>query len=161
MRFLALLLVLVAEASSAQGESPATAPLEPISSPYLIKLTGGLVAIVVIIFVLAWAVKKFNLNQQAGSGLLRIVAGISIGTRDRIVLLQVGEEQILVAEVRVPVLQAVEHVVGEEQILLGLSPGRIEKLHTLAEPLQSPQGQHAAGAFASRLNRLMSEKESS
>ena len=139
MRYLALLLVLVAEAPWAQGESPAAAPLEPVSSPYLIKLTGGLVAIVVVIFVLAWAVKKLNLNQQAGSGLLRIVAGISIGTRDRIVLLQVGEEQ----------------------ILLGLSPGRIEKLHTLAEPLQSPQGQPAAGAFASRLNRLMNEKESS
>lgn len=139
MRYLAILFALVAEAPLAQDEKSAAVPLEPVSSLYLVKLTGGLVAIVAIIFLLAWAVKKFNLNQQAGNGLLRIVAGISIGTRDRIVLLQVGEEQ----------------------ILLGLSPGRIEKLHTLAEPLKSAQGRPAAGAFASRLDRLMNEKESS
>ena len=70
----------------------------------------------VIIFLLAWLVKKFNLNQQSSSGLIRVIAGLSIGTRDRIVLLQVGEEQILV----------------------GLTPGRIEKLHTLAQPLEAP-----------------------
>ena len=140
MRYLLLLTGLFSEARVAQSENSAVAPLEPISSPYLMKLTGGLVLIVAIIFLLAWLVKRFNLNQQAGSGLIRVVAGLSIGTRDRIVLLQVGDEQ----------------------ILLGLTPGRIEKLHTLAQPLQAPSTEQAvSGAFADKLNRLMGERKSS
>lgn len=140
MRYLLPFIGLFSEALLAQSEESAVAPLEPISSPYLMKLTGGLILIVAIIFLLAWMVKKLNLNQHASSGLIRVVAGLSIGTRDRIVLLQVGEEQ----------------------ILLGLTPGRIEKLHTLAQPLDAPSTEQAVpGAFAAKLNRLMGERKSS
>ncbi len=123
----------------AEVDSPPIAPIEPISSPYLMKLTGGLLLVVAIIFVLAWLVKKFNLNQQSQNGLIRIVAGLTIGTRDRIVLLQVGDEQ----------------------ILLGLTPGRIEKLHTLTEPVEAPEAGLAPASFAAKLNRLMNDREAS
>ena len=88
---------------------------------------------------LAWLLKKFNLNQQSHNGLIRIIAGLSIGTRDRIVLIQIGEEQ----------------------ILLGLTPGRIEKLHTLSQPLDAPGEQIEPGAFAAKLNRLMGDRKPS
>jgi len=139
MRWLLLPIVLFSGALQAQAENPVAAPLEPISSPYLLKLTGGLILIVALIFLLAWVVKKFNLNQQSHSGLIRIIAGLSIGTRDRIVLLQVGEEQ----------------------ILLGLTPGRIEKLHTLAQPLEAMGEPAPSGSFASKINRLMGDRETS
>ncbi len=126
-------------ATAAQAQEEALAPLEPVSSPYLLKLTGGLVLVVLVIVALAWLVKKLNLAQQSGQGLIRVVAGLSLGTRDRIVLLQVGEEQILV----------------------GLSPGRIEKLHTLAHPLEAPDGPAVSASFSERLNRLMGEREAS
>lgn len=121
----------------ALAESETATALEPMSSPYMLKLTLGLVLVVVAIFVLAWLVKKFNLTQQSSHGLIRIVAGLSIGTRDRIVLLQVGDEQ----------------------ILLGLTPGRIAKLHTLSQPLDAPDSAPVNGSFASKLNRLMNDKE--
>lgn len=125
--------------SSALAESQLdSSPLEPLSTPYLLKLTGGLLLVVVAILVLAWLVKRFNLNQQSQNGLIRIIAGLSIGTRDRIVLLQVGDEQILV----------------------GLTAGRIEKLHTMAHPLQAPEGQPATSPFAAKLNRAMDDRES-
>ncbi len=139
MRALLLILWLCPATLMAQAESPPVAPIEPISSPYLMKLTGGLLLVVAIILVLAWLVKKFNLNQQSQSGLIRIIAGLTIGTRDRIVLLQVGEEQ----------------------ILLGLTPGRIEKLHTLAEPVEAPDAKLAPASFAAKLNRLMNDREAS
>jgi flagellar protein FliO/FliZ len=139
MRWLLLSFGLFSEALLAQAEKQAGSALEPISSPYLLKLTGGLLLIVALIFLLAWLTKKFNLNQQSQSGLMRIIAGMSIGTRDRIVLLQVGDEQ----------------------ILLGLTPGRIEKLHTLAQPLEVTGEQAVTGSFASKINRLMGDRESS
>lgn len=135
MRFLAGIITLVPGLAAAETE--AMPALEPMSSPYLLKLTAGLVLVVVAIFVLAWLVKKFNLTQQSNNGLIRIIAGLSIGTRDRIVLLQVGEEQILV----------------------GLTPGRIAKLHTLTHPLQAPDSTAAPNSFADKINRLMSDKE--
>jgi flagellar protein FliO/FliZ len=139
MRWLLLTIGLFSGVLRAQTENLAAAPLEPISSPYLLKLTGGLILIVALILLLAWLVKKFNLNQQSHSGLIKIIAGLSIGTRDRIVLLQIGEEQILV----------------------GLTPGRIEKLHTLAQPLEAPGEQVVSGSFASKINRLMGDRETS
>jgi flagellar protein FliO/FliZ len=139
MRWLLLLGGLFCSALQAQSEPLKTVPLEPLSSPYLLKLTGGLLLVVLVIFVLAWVVKKFNLNQQSQNGLIRIIAGLSIGTRDRIVLLQVGEEQ----------------------ILLGLTPGHIEKLHTLAVPLDVPGEPLETSSFATRLSRLMGEREDS
>ncbi len=115
------------------------APLEPFASPYLLKLTGGLLLVVGVIFAFAWLVKKLNLNQQSSHGLIRIVAGLPLGTRDRIVLVQIGDEQ----------------------ILLGLTPGRIEKLHTLAEPLDVPAGAPVGASFARRLKDAMDERTSS
>lgn len=139
MRWLLMSIGLFSGVLRAQTENLAAAPLEPISSPYLLKLTGGLILIVGLILLLAWLVKKFNLNQQSHTGLIKIIAGLSIGTRDRIVLLQIGEEQILV----------------------GLTPGRIEKLHTLAQPLEVPGEQVLTGSFASKINRLMNDRETS
>ncbi len=138
MRWFLVLTGLLSSTVSAQSELITAAPLEPLSSPYLLKLTGGLLLVVAVIFALAWLVKKFNLNQQSQNGLIKIVAGISIGTRDRIVLLQIGEEQILV----------------------GLAPGRIEKLHTMSQPLDAPEGQLASSSFAEKLNRIMGNRES-
>jgi len=91
----------------------ATATIEPLSSTYLLKLTGGLVLVVTIIFLLAWFVKKMNLSPQSQTGLIKVVAGLNLGARERVVLLEVGGEQILV----------------------GLCPGRMDKLHTLTTPV--------------------------
>ncbi len=139
MRWFLLGIGLFSEWALARAESQAVAPLEPISSPYLMKLTGGLILVVLVIFIFAWLVKKLNLNQYSHNGLIKIIAGLSIGTRDRIVLLQVGEEQILV----------------------GLTPGRIEKLHTLAQPLEATGEQALSGSFASKINRLMGDRKTS
>ena len=139
MRYLIASIGIFSGAALAQSDAGTGVPLDPISSPYLVKLTGGLILVVLVIFVLAWLVKKFNLNQQSANGLIRIIAGLSIGTRDRILLLQVGEEQILV----------------------GLTPGRIEKLHTLAQPLEAQGEQPVSGSFALKLNRMMGDKKTS
>ncbi|MCP3689486.1 MAG: flagellar biosynthetic protein FliO [Gammaproteobacteria bacterium] len=132
MRWFLSLLVCLPTLVSAQQASAEVAVIEPLSTTYLIKLTGGLVLVLAVIFCFAWLLKRLKITQQAQSGLLKIVAGISLGTRERIVILQVGEEQ----------------------ILLGLSPGRIEKLHTLSEPLVADQ-QHANTPFGAKLQGLI------
>jgi len=126
-------LVAAGAALSLAAAADAPGSLEPMSSTYLLKLVGGLVLIVVGIFALAWLTRKFNLNQASTPGPIRVLAGINVGTRDRIVLIQVGGEQILV----------------------GMSPGRMTRLHTLEQPLEITPGPAAGGAFAGRLASLM------
>lgn len=120
-------------------EKPAVLPsIDPLSSSYLFKLTGGLILVVMVIFLLAWMMRKMNLTQHGKSGLIRIVAGLSVGSRDRIVLLQVGSEQ----------------------LLLGLSPGKIEKLHTLQKPLELDQDSSPDSSFASKLSKIIDNSRS-
>ncbi len=135
MRWLVLSLSCLPGAVFGQSTAEKITVIEPMSPSYLIKLTGGLILVVAVIFFLAWLVKRLNLAQHSQNGLLRIVAGLAVGTKDRIVLLQVGEEQ----------------------ILLGLSPGRIEKLHTLSDPIVIDDNTHLTTPFAQKLNKLMSK----
>ena len=130
---------LMAQSSSQQSSTQQVVALDPVSPSYIMKLTAGLLVVVAIIFIVAWMLKRLNLTQQSQSGLLRIIAGLPLGTRDRIVLLQVGNEQILV----------------------GLSPGRIEKLHTLSEPVAVDQSKPVMTPFAQKINELMSKDRES
>ena len=137
MRWLVLFLSCLPLTVLAQAPVEEMTVIEPLSPSYLIKLTGGLILVVAVIFILAWLVKRLNLTQHSQNGLLRIVAGLAVGTKDRIVLLQVGEEQ----------------------ILLGLSPGRIEKLHTLCDPIIIEDNIDSITPFAQKLNKLMRKGE--
>lgn len=133
MRYLALLFFYFPLELFAQQSPTDIAVVEPLSTSYLMKLTGGLLLVVAVIFILAWLVKRLNLTQHSQNSALKVVAGLSLGTRDRIVVLQVGGEQ----------------------VLLGLTPGRIEKLHTLAEPLSVDDYANPITPFAEKLNKLM------
>ena len=136
MRWFLTFLLYLPTSVLAQQESGNLAVGEPMSSPYLMKLTGGLLVVVLIIFGLAWLMKRFNLSQHSQNGLIKIIAGLPLGTRDRIVLLQVGEEQ----------------------ILLGLSPGRIRKLHTLSSPLVDQLEPVSVSTFSKKLDQIMGRK---
>lgn len=118
-----------------QSKSEMTTAIEPLSSTYLLKLTGGLILVVAVIFLVAWFVKKMNLTPQHHSGLIKVIAGLNVGSRERIMLLEIGEEQILV----------------------GLCPGRIEKLHTLATPLNTdPVESNSSSSIQSKFSQLLS-----
>lgn len=133
MRWLTLFLVYWPVDLLAQSAKVEPAVMDPISPAYLMKLTVGLMVVVALIFLFAWLMKRLNLTQQSNGGILRIVAGLPVGTRDRIVLLQVGEEQVLV----------------------GLSPGRMEKLHTMSQLVTVEETTAPLTPFAQKLDGLM------
>ncbi len=110
--------------------------VDPVSSSYLLKLSGALIFILLLIFGLAWFMKKIQLTQQSQNGLIQIVSAISVGQRDRIALIQVGDEQVLV----------------------GLTPGRIEKLHTLKNTLNISSDKIDQQSFGEKFNQLMNRE---
>lgn len=102
-------------AFAAGEDSVTTVNTDPMSGHYLVQLIIGLVVVLLCILALAWFAKRMNHLQASGDGMLKILGGLSMGTRERVVLLQVGSDQ----------------------LLIGVSPGRINTLHVLAAPIDS------------------------
>ena len=87
---------------------------DSLNSGYLVQLIMGLLFVLLCIVVLAWLAKRVNRLQSSSDGSLQVLGGISMGARERVVLVQVGDTQ----------------------LLLGVAPGRINMLHQLEEPLE-------------------------
>lgn len=115
-----------------------TLSADPMSGSYLMQLVIGLFIVVLCILVLAWFAKKMNRFHSLADGSLKVIGGLSMGSRERVVLLQVGEEQ----------------------LLLGISPGRINTLHVLDTPLEV-MGQRGDGesgnSFLDKLKTTMAD----
>ena len=60
------------------------------NSNYLIQVISALILIVVILFALAAIVKKFNIVPGVSSGQMRIISGISLGGKDKLILVEIG-----------------------------------------------------------------------
>ena len=104
---------------------------QPVNSAVVL----GLGLVIGLIFLLAWLVRRVQQAGPRGNRLIRTLASQPLGPRDRLVLVQVGEEQ----------------------ILLGLTPGRITPLHVLKEPVHLPDGEPATPEFAQRLLELLNK----
>jgi len=102
----------------------------------LVRLTLGLAAVVLAILGLGWLLRRTGAGVAGGvSGQLRLLGGLSVGNRERVVLVQVGERQ----------------------LLLGVAPGRVQTLHVLEENLAPARGEPAGEDFATRLRGLMGQ----
>lgn len=95
----------------------------------LIQTSLGLILILALIAGAAWLVKRFGNFKVGAQGRMKIVGGLSLGTRERVVLLQVGEQQLVV----------------------GVTPGRIQTLHVLDEPLSVDSTTLESSAVSKRL----------
>jgi flagellar protein FliO/FliZ len=123
--------------SAAQEKTSTMISTEPMSGNYLVQLILGLLVVLICIVALAWFAKRMNRLQSSTGGMLKIIGGISMGSRERVVLLQVGSEQ----------------------LLLGISPGRINTLHVLEEPLDNA-GVSSEKTFATNLAEAVFQKNS-
>jgi flagellar biosynthetic protein FliO len=93
----------------------------------LTQLVLGLLLVLGLIFALAWLLRRVQRAGPQQGQLIELISSRALGPRDRLVLVQVGNEQ----------------------ILLGLTPGRITPLHVLKEPLVLPEStQPATPEFA-------------
>ena len=103
----------------------------------LTQLVLGLLLVVGLIFVLAWLMRRVQNIGPGNAQVIELVGSRALGPRDRLVLVQVGEEQ----------------------ILLGITPGRITPLHVLKTPVNVDQSQPATPEFAQRLMELLGKDQ--
>ncbi len=115
---LALLVTLYPLPAAWAVEKDAASQLSVTSDPdavaSLLQVTAGLVVVLLIIFVAAGLIKRFGSFQKTAGGALKVLGALSIGPKERVVLMQVGDTQ----------------------LLLGVAPGRVERLHVLDTPIE-------------------------
>ena len=123
---------ITADASDKAATMPA---VDPISTSNPLTVLLGLLFVLAVIFALAWLVKQYNNSGLMGNRAMKIVASLPLGTRERAVLIEIGEKQILV----------------------GVAPGSVNALHVFDEKVLESGGQ-PEHAFASKLNKLLKNK---
>ncbi len=93
--------------------APGPGPAGDLGVGSYLQMLLGLFIVLALIAALAWAARRMGRLQGGVGDGLRVLGGLSLGSRERVVLIQAGETQ----------------------ILLGVAPGRVQTLHVLEEPL--------------------------
>ncbi|WP_101760502.1 flagellar biosynthetic protein FliO [Oceanicoccus sp. KOV_DT_Chl] len=100
-----------------------------------IKVVGGLLFVVAIIFLVAWLMRRLGAIPAFTGQTMRVVSALSVGTREKIILVDVAGQQ----------------------ILLGVAPGRVNHLQTFEQAVITPASntQPNTGDFAKTIRKLL------
>lgn len=93
---------------------------EPVgTSMDALNVSLGLIFILLLIFSLAWFMRKMGYTHLSGQGQLKLLATMNLGQKEKIALIQVGQQQLLV----------------------GITSQQINTLHVLDESLEATEFQ--------------------
>ena len=92
---------------------PAVSPSSLFTGDYLLQVVGSFVVVILLLVAAVLVMlKRFNGVSSSMSGDMRVISSAGVSQRERAVLLQVGEQQLLV----------------------GVAPGNVRTLHVFDEP---------------------------
>jgi len=127
------------------ASEPTTSVLMPnadVGITSFVKMFFGLIIVVSIIFGAGWVSKRLNLVQKFTSGYqIKNLATLSLTSREKITLIEVGGQQ----------------------ILIGIAPGQVSRLHSFDEPIEvEDPGNLSEGtsSFADHFKKMLSPTES-
>lgn len=105
----------------------------------IVRILVALLAIVGLILAGGWLLRRHAGGRATASGQMRVLGALPVGQRERVVLVQIGQTQ----------------------LLLGVAPGRVQTLHVLETPVAGvgEAATPARGSFAARLRRAMQSTE--
>lgn len=129
-----ILLLLVA--LSVDAAPTATAAPDLFNAGYIFQIIGSLLLVFGCIAGLLFLLRKVNGMSGSAVSPLRVLGAVRVGAREKVVLLQVGEQQLLV----------------------GVAAGGVNTLHVLTEPVATQQN---TAQFPALLAGLMKQDRNS
>jgi flagellar protein FliO/FliZ len=112
-----MLIVLPAQAEADEAATDVGSSL--FTGDYLLQVVGSFFLVICVLLAVMLLLKRFNTVGTSKGGYIEILASAPLGQRERAVLLQVGEEQILV----------------------GVAPGNVTALHHISHPVSSSEAE--------------------
>ena len=92
-----------------------------------IRMVLGLAVVLALLGATAWVSRRFRVGSGMRGGLIEVISGLSLGARERVVLIRVGGDQVLV----------------------GVSPSGMRTLHVL----NHAENHNQTGDFANYMDR--------
>lgn len=141
---LTIFLVLMMDASLLCAEpiiKEAKALPAPVTGGTVIQWFIGLMIVLAMIIGFSWLLRRYgNMTGGSGSG-LKILGGVSVGTREKVLLLQAGKKQ----------------------LVIGVAPGQVRTLHVLADDEVADEtdlGGDAVPSFSDHLKQITGKQKS-
>ena len=134
----ALLLQMPLYASAAD-----TAPGGPVTAGSVLQVAGALVVVLALLVGTAWLIKRLNMLPRTGAGALRVVGGVAVGARERVVVIEVKDTWLVV----------------------GVANASVSALHTMPRPAEALAERTGVSAtpgssgFAQRLKRALERRD--
>jgi len=122
----------IAFSDSETTVKPVTA--EAFSLMGALNMAMGLVVVIALILGLAWVLKKYGRLPNNNQVDMKVLGGLSLGTREKAILIEVENKRLLV----------------------GVTPGHIQTLHVLDDKVL---GSVAEDSFESKLEEVMEGKQ--
>ena len=118
------------------ANAPAPAPAVSAAGS-LFQVFIGLVAVLLLIAATAWVAKRFGVTRGGASSVLQVISSASVGARERVVVVEVGESWLVV----------------------GVAPGSVNALMTLPRgQIPSPAAPGLNASFAAGLQNLIEKR---
>ena len=114
-------MVMTAGAMAAEQQSAK----DMLDASYLVQVFGSLLLVFGCIFGLVFLLKKMNGLPAGDRAAIRVLGSVRLGNREKLLLVQAGEQQLLV----------------------GVTPGSINTLHAFDEPIEGLSETAAAKGF--------------
>jgi flagellar protein FliO/FliZ len=125
---------------SGSKAQPEPAAFDPLSAAYLLKLVSSLMLVLALMFAVVWLLKRTGrFSGRAGRYPLQVLTQMPLGTRERVLLV----------------------AVGDRQMLIGVAPGQITALGWVDPPLTpdaSSPSHRSDVAFTRLLQQSMGQK---
>jgi flagellar protein FliO/FliZ len=129
-------LVLAAETVRPTFTPPPTAA---VSTGSVLQVIVSLLLVLAAVVMVAWILKRINLPQQGAGNALKVISGVAVGQRERVVLVEVNDTWLVV----------------------GVAPGQVNALHSMPKgsvPIQSNSAGISSNDFQSWLKKMMEKR---
>jgi flagellar protein FliO/FliZ len=117
----------LAYAADAARNAYAPPPPAGVSSGSVVQVIVSLLLVLAAVMAVAWFLKRINHPNQGALSALKVISGIAVGQRERIVLVEVNDTWLVV----------------------GVAPGQVNALHTMPKG-SIPEGDSTNGAMPER-----------
>ncbi|MEE9336964.1 MAG: flagellar biosynthetic protein FliO [Methylococcaceae bacterium] len=111
-------------------------PTRLVTYDHVMSWALGLIIVIALFFACIWLMRKMGALPENSKQKMRVISGLSLGGREKVMLVQVGEKQ----------------------IVLGVSPGRINNLLVLEDNdrvVQETKERPAESEFSEKLKQIM------
>lgn len=104
-----------------------------IETPEILSLGVSMLIVIGVVVALGWLYSRMRFNGGAGGNVINIVASRGLGPKERLLLVEVGDKQLLV----------------------GMTSASVQTLHTFDRPLAAEEVINEEPGFADRLRTAL------